>query len=99
MVRMMIFYMDFLVLCVEVLRIWEVGWYDCLVDYVGKMDDGCQWNLCLSISENLMEDNKCKESHFFDMGRNQRVCTSNIGCKSSIFLELMEGTLLMLIGL
>ncbi len=32
MVEMMIFCMDFLVLWVEEWMIWEICWYDCLVD-------------------------------------------------------------------
>ncbi len=55
--------------------VWDVWRNVGLVCYMEEMDDRWYWDLHLSISDSQMEDNKCMESHFFYMGKNQHVCT------------------------
>ncbi len=61
------------------------------------MIDGCELGLHLSTNYIQRDDTKCRDSHFFDMCRNQRVCTSKIGCMSSRGVKMKERTFVMLI--
>ncbi len=80
--------------CVEKRTIEEIDQYFDVS--IWKMDviDGCKLGLNWSINYILRDDTKCKESHFFDMCRNQRVCISKIGCMSNNGVEMKKRTLL-----